>query len=568
MTRDRIGLASGRMLCCAWLLGSSFGHRGASAQEGEPAFSVNGMLKMQGGVFVPLASDQFSAHENVGLTQGSAVRDARPCDVRIAFTNCIPRDHGQQPGSPSIARATLQLEAQWDVTDHLGLHAIVRGVRSLPLPADRFAQIPEVDAASWQRMDLLSPQYEQMGRYAEDWVHENYYTELDLREFYLDLFPNEWLSMRIGRQQLMWGEIGGYRLLDAVNPDNNTWHFAALEALEDTRIPLWMWQTNIDLPAIEHSLELLWIPMLDRPKDTVSVPLSFVGAWGVPYPNTPTSFFTPKRIFEYPGRNFRDMRAGLRWKGALGRDTNYSLVYLYTHQFSPPVPLYFDFAPVLDDPNGFDPERTERAVLGFPRQHLAGFSLEHSIQPLATTARLELAVEPNRTFSGRTDRYNPAPNDRFRNYFLTEKMLALNYALMLQRPTMIRFLNPTQNVLLVAQFFHSYVPALDMEADSDRVWTQIPGYNDWQAQRHSFRVALVARTSYLRGLVNVNLTGVYVPNPYAKDSGFYSVDVGFRLGPHYRLNVVVTDFIGKDPYRDLGLFRDRDEVSAALSVLF
>ena len=40
-----------------------------------------------------------------------------------------------------------------------------------------------------------------------------------------------------------------YRLLDAVNPENTTWHFGPLEATEDIRIPLWMWLTTLDLSA-------------------------------------------------------------------------------------------------------------------------------------------------------------------------------------------------------------------------------------------------------------------------------------------------------------------------------
>ncbi len=574
MMRDGMALTAGARLCCAWLVGFML-PAGSLAQDdegGQPSFSVNGMLKVQGGVFAPLVSDRFSPHENVGFTQGTGARNAQPCDVRVGRNDCIPHDHGQAPGTPSIARATFQLEAQWDVTQQVSLHGILRGVRSLPLPADRYAQIPDVDLASWQRGqesgDLLSPEYERMGRYAERWVAKRFYNELDLRELYVDLFPISWLSMRIGRQQVMWGDIGGYRLLDAVNPDNNTWHFGALEPLEDMRIPLWMWLTTIDIPAIEHSLELLWIPMIDRPKDTVSVPLSMVGAWGAPYPNTPTSFFTPKRVFEYPGQRFRDMRAGLRWKGELGQYTNYSLVYLYTHQFSPPVPAYFDFVPDPNLPTQPLTTMTERAVLVFPRQHIAGLSLEQALAPLSTVVRLEVAVEPNRTFTGRTTDYYTKPGSTLRNYFYTKQMLAVNYALVLQRQTMIRFLNPNQHFVLAAQFFHSFVPGLDMDSDADALWTQVPGYNNWRAQRHSFRIGALARTTYLRGLISLNLTGVYIPSLYAKDSGFYSIDLGFRIGPQYRLNVVATDFIGKDPYRDLGLFRDRDEVSIALSVLF
>src|SRR5690606_38641857 len=113
-----------------------------------------------------------------------------------------------------------------------------------------------------------------------------------------------------GRQQVMWGDVAGYRILVAVNPENTSWHFGSLEATEDIRIPMWMWLTSVDMPKIDHSLELLWIPMLDRPQDTVNVPLSFVGAWGIPYTNGPTSFFSPNLNFRYPGRNFPDQRAG------------------------------------------------------------------------------------------------------------------------------------------------------------------------------------------------------------------------------------------------------------------
>jgi len=94
-----------------------------------------------------------------------------------------------------------------------------------------------------------------------------------------------------------------------------------------------------------------------------------------------------------------------------------------------------------------------------------------------------------------------------------------------------------------------------------------------------------ATTQYLHGLIIPRLTGALVVNPdYKNDnpmkdspeykanqhitSGFVSFDVGFRVGPHYRFNVTVTDFFGGNPYRDIGLFRDRDEVHASATVLF
>ena len=39
----------------------------------------------------------------------------------------------------------------------------------------------------------------------------------------------------------------------------------------------------------------------------------------------------------------------------------------------------------------------------------------------------------------------------------------------LMRPTMIRFLNPTQNFLLIGQFMHTVVPGLDEREDRSLV---------------------------------------------------------------------------------------------------
>ncbi len=596
-------LAARQLLACAWALivclafalpvaraqddySDDYGGGGGGGSD-EPSFSVNGMMRMQGGVFAPLLSDKFKPHENIGRIAGRGL-----CDVRIATTACVPVDHGQDPGTPSIMRATLQLEAQWDINRFIGVHAIVRGVRSGALPADQYARIPVVPENLWNQ-NARSPQINTgrplntiklaqdtraIGNYAENWTHDNYYTELDLREMYIDLTPNDWLSMRIGRQQIMWGDIGGFRLLDMINPENDIWHFGALEATEDVRTPLWMWNTTIDIPNIDHSLELLWIPMLDRPRDTVSTPLTFGGAWGVPYSNAPTTFYAPNTVFQYPGHRLKDERAGLRWKGNIGETFNYSLVYLYTHQISSPIPMYGYYA--LNSPATADLDTGEvsttanidstvlrEAVVTYPRQHIAGFSLEQNIAALATVARLESSFE-TRTFAGRTDLPIADPTDHTRINFVHKQLPVVNYAVQLQRPTMIRFLNPTNNFLLVAQFYHSFLPTLDMDSPEGKQLVNAPTFNKWQLQKHSFRVVALARTSYLHGLISLEVLGCWLPNIYYQDSGFYTVDVGFRIGPHYRLNVRVTDFIGKNPYVDLGLYRDRDEVAANFTVLF
>jgi hypothetical protein len=536
----------------------------------EPALSVNGMLRMQGGVFAPMVSSGFKGETNQAYRVIDVGRYGDACDpLKMPYYPCAATDHGQKPGSLSIARATLQLEGHWQATDRISLHAIVRGVRSLSLAADRYAQIPT------PRSDP-----EERGAYAREWAAENYYQEFDLRELYLDLDPTDWLNIRAGRQQVAWGETSSFRLLDVVNPVNATWHFGPLENMEDIRIPLWMINTGIDVPALDGTLELLWVPLVDRPQDTVTTPLTFVGAWGVPYSNQPPAFFVENKELRYPGRKLRDSRGGARWKGNLGNKASYSLVYYYTHQINMPVPTHFYSRPKLDEngmPNPEWPEGLDRNIhslsnyiLEFPRQHVVGATFEYAFDsPIGTLLRLEGSVVPNRTFPTRTDRgFSGDPNDPLRSNYHPKQLLSASYAVSLQRSTMIRFLNPTQNFLVFAQFSHTVVPGLKIETPEHQLLVEVPVYNNWSAQKHTFNLVFMVRTTYFNGKVTPRLTAAYLPNMYAGDSGFYSVDVDFRLSTHYGLNLRATDFFGKDAYRELGLYRDRDEVHAALTVQF
>jgi hypothetical protein len=538
------------------------------SEEAESSFTVNAMAKMQGGLFVPLASDGFSAQQNRASTIVADI-DMGACDPVVSpAKSCYPQNHGTNAGSPSISRATLQMEAHWDFSRKLSLHTIIRGARMGTTEQDEYAQVPRLlDRLPGESNEALGARRRD---YAKHWVQSNYYNRFELREFYVDYLPLDWLMFRLGRQQVAWGETGSFRMLDVVNPIDSSWHFGPLESFEDQRIPLWMGLATIDVNALKGALELLYIPGLDRARDMVSVPLSNFGAWGVPYSNQPSSYQIRYKDFHYPGGELapRNMRAGFRWKGDLGDHASYSLVYMYTHMQSPVLQRAYQSPERLPDgtpiPGAYSSQVADRAFFTFPRQHIAGGSLEYVFDsPLGLTARFESSVEPNRTYSQRTDTAGASANGQI--VYTPRTKPVYNYALVIQRPTMIRWLNPTQNFLLVGQFMHTHVFNVDDVKDNDLV--QAIGYNDWRVQKNAYTLVFYATTNYFHGLFTPRLTGVYVPNPYYQDSGMVSLDLGFRIGPHYRVNVMATDFVGKNPYRDLGMFRDRDEIHASLTVL-
>ncbi len=83
--------------------------------------------------------------------------------------------------------------------------------------------------------------------------------ELDLRELYLDAdLSNADLQgrIRLGKQQVVWGQADGLRLLDVVNPGD--FKEVILDDYGDSRIPLWM--INLELFLAFGDLQILWIP--------------------------------------------------------------------------------------------------------------------------------------------------------------------------------------------------------------------------------------------------------------------------------------------------------------------
>ena len=84
------------------------------------------------------------------------------------------------------------------------------------------------------------------------------YGGLTIREWYIDTEIKN-TFWRVGKQQVVWGQADGLKVLDIVNPQS--FREFILDDFDDSRIPLWM--LNIEIPiGDEDSLQLLWIPDL------------------------------------------------------------------------------------------------------------------------------------------------------------------------------------------------------------------------------------------------------------------------------------------------------------------
>lgn len=81
----------------------------------------------------------------------------------------------------------------------------------------------------------------------------NDHISAELREFYLDARFGR-LNLRLGKQQVVWGEADGLKVLDVINPTDFTEFI--LEPFEDSRIPTWLVSATAGLGSV--NLEIVW----------------------------------------------------------------------------------------------------------------------------------------------------------------------------------------------------------------------------------------------------------------------------------------------------------------------
>jgi hypothetical protein len=89
-------------------------------------------------------------------------------------------------------------------------------------------------------------------------ITQSKHADISIREWYVDTEISN-TFWRIGKQQVVWGQADGLKVLDVVNPQS--YREFILDDFADSRIPLWM--LNVEVPIGDNdSVQFLWIPDL------------------------------------------------------------------------------------------------------------------------------------------------------------------------------------------------------------------------------------------------------------------------------------------------------------------
>lgn len=205
-------------------------------------------------------------------------------------------------------------------------------------------------------------------------------TNLEIRELYYQTKIGDGLRITLGKQQIVWGETDGLKLLDVVNPQN--FREFILDDFEDSRIPLWSLKSEFDID--DFAVQLVWIS-----DNTYHITQDFDAPFFTSnlFPKSPEGVSTILNRPDRPKRFIKDSDFGIKLS-TFKKGWDISVNYFYYYEDLPAFYNRLD----LDNPNGpsviIEPE--------YERQHLIGGTFNKVLG--SSTLRGEIAYVFDQNF--------------------------------------------------------------------------------------------------------------------------------------------------------------------------
>ena len=189
-----------------------------------------------------------------------------------------------------------------------------------------------------------------------------------LRDCYLDYIKGPWF-LRLGKQQVSWGQADGIAILDRVNPFDLTEYW--LQDFVDLRIPLWMANVNYS-PKLNANLQILIIP--DFEQSTAAYPIApFVFYSTTRFENWRRAQGGVDLNIHYPGQQLENSTFGVQWSDRIG-DLDYTLNFLSGYYYSVRNFTIYQSGPPQGGPTSF--WKVDRS---FKRWKMYGASFNKSV---------------------------------------------------------------------------------------------------------------------------------------------------------------------------------------------
>ncbi|RJG02481.1 DUF1302 family protein [Noviherbaspirillum sedimenti] len=153
------------------------------------------------------------------------------------------------------------------------------------------------------------------------------YNQGELREFYADFNLGERVSVRLGKQQVVFGETDFFHPNDLLHGFDYRWRLFGEPESDELRKPLIMANVKIAVPEAQGSLQVVVRPGWDRKKDIGNTYDISGGRWSAS-PNMGVDYLAYATAFNYdhPDADYKKVTGAIRWAGTAG-NLNYALGY-------------------------------------------------------------------------------------------------------------------------------------------------------------------------------------------------------------------------------------------------
>lgn len=351
----------------------------------------------------------------------------------------------------------------------------------------------------------------------------DHYDENELRELYFDIPVGERINLRLGKQQVVWGETDFFQAMDVVHGYDQSWRAFLEPENEEWRKPLILANAQIGVPELKGSLQLLVRPGFDSEEDIGNTYDMFGGRWaqngskgfdlnsvnrpaGLPagIPSLPINY-------HHPEGDTDSAHYGGRWTGTIGKndDLAYSLNYYHTQAQNPVL------FPDAGAPMGLSFIYPEIDIIG------GTLSGEIPIPALDMIYRAEVAYVPDQPYNNAT--FGVVEKDIVRSMFGLDTNLHLE-----------RVLGTSNASMLSLQIFDTWI--LDHD-DSDAIMNAF----GTREKEHSTLLTQILALPYASDTIKVQIVGV---QDVSSGGGVVAPSVEFQFGPSWRLKVEADIFYG------------------------
>lgn len=417
-------------------------------------------------------------------------------------------------------------------------------------------------------------------------LRKDVYDDEELREFWLQGDVTDSMNVKVGRQQVVWGETDFFQLLDVVHGYDFRWRSFLEPENEELRKPLNLINLVQRVDDLDGSLQLLYIPgQLNDGEDRGNSYDVEGGRWAN-NPNKGISFAAAPGgnnvlyNYDHSEADMDDDSFGLRWNGLAG-DWGYSLAWFRGPNPNPvanPNPATNPLRPDLSEsPYGYEGPGGETAgEFIYPEIDIFGVTANNYFAGPDLVFSTELAYIPDAPFNfgtaggaagigaGEACGFFPGfcgikEKNLFRSMFRIDKQLDLQDYLGTSRPS-----------FFTVQLFNDWIT--DFESDEQLV--NLAGFGG-ETKEFSSIITAVLATNYANDQINPSLA---IGSDLTYGGGFVIPSVEMAYGDHIRVRLEADIFFHEtDQDRPLqgfndtnlfGYFSGNDQLTARLTYQF